>query len=180
MSMSVPGGAVTRRSNGVACAVTGSLAGGSSSRSRGVRMPASRPSAPSRSRLDTSCSRICTRASPTVALAGTRYGSAITRFSARLTRSTIADLVGHRQEAVDDPTPPARAMAIAMRASVTVSMFAAATGTAIVSPRVSRVRVETSERERHAGAPRRQEDVVVGQQERGGGHRLGRHARGVA
>ena len=46
------------------------------------------------------------------------------------------------------PTPPARAMAIAMRASVTVSMFAATTGTAIVSPRVSRERVETSERER--------------------------------
>ena len=45
------------------------------------------------------------------------------------------------------PTPPARAIATAIRASHTVSMFAATTGTASPSPRASRVVVLTSARD---------------------------------
>ena len=45
------------------------------------------------------------------------------------------------------PSPPARAIAIAMRASVTVSMLAATIGAVIVSLRVSRAEVSTSDRE---------------------------------
>ena len=43
--------------------------------------------------------------------------------------------------------PPARAIAIAIRASVTVSMFAATVGAAIVMRRVKREAVETSLRD---------------------------------
>ena len=42
------------------------------------------------------------------------------------------------------PTPPTRAIAIAMRASVTVSMALDSSGTAIRMRRVSRVLVSTS------------------------------------
>ncbi len=45
------------------------------------------------------------------------------------------------------PSPPARAIAIAIRASVTVSMLAATIGAVIVSLRVRRALVSTSERE---------------------------------
>ena len=44
--------------------------------------------------------------------------------------------------------PPRRAIAIAISDSVTVSMFADTTGTAIRSPRVSRVETSTSARDR--------------------------------
>jgi hypothetical protein len=42
------------------------------------------------------------------------------------------------------PTPPMRAMAMAMRASVTVSMALESSGTASRMPRVSRLLVSTS------------------------------------
>ena len=45
------------------------------------------------------------------------------------------------------PRPPARAIAIAISDSVTVSMFAETTGMASRSRRVSRVDTSTSERE---------------------------------
>ena len=45
------------------------------------------------------------------------------------------------------PSPPARAIAIAIRASVTVSMFAATIGAEMLSLRVTRALVSTSDRE---------------------------------
>ena len=68
------------------------------------------------------------------------------------------------------PSPPARAIAIAMRASVTVSMFAATIGAAIVSLRVSRAEVSTSRPRADARPARHQEDVVVREGEREVGH----------
>ena len=82
-----------------------------------------------------------------MAVAAIAYGRAITRFSARFTRSTSATCWASGRNRWITPRPPARAIAIAIRASVTVSMFAAITGDETRSPRVTRAEVSTSDRE---------------------------------
>ncbi len=97
------------------------------------------------------------------------WGSAITSASARFTRATSATCCSTVRKRWTMPMPPARAIAIAMGASVTVSMFAETIGTA------SRRRRREPGRDVHVGprsdaaATRREQDVVVRQGERDAG-----------
>ena len=68
------------------------------------------------------------------------------------------------------PSPPARAIAIAMRASVTVSMLAATIGAVMARLRVRRAVVSTSDARADARPARHEQDVVVGQGEGEVGH----------
>ena len=71
-------------------------------------------------------------------------GSTIIPASERLTLSTSPTCASIDRLRCTTPSPPSRASAIAMRASVTVSIAAETIGTSSAIVRVSRVAVETS------------------------------------
>ena len=87
---------------------------------------------------------ISASASETRASGGSVTGSTIMPASERLTLSTSATWASIERLRWMTPSPPARASAIASRASVTVSIAAETTGIASSISRESRVRVETS------------------------------------
>ena len=74
-------------------------------------------------------------------------GSAITSASARLTRATCTTCSSIDRNRWITPMPPARAIAMAIGASVTVSMLADTTGAASDNDLVNRAVVSTSPRD---------------------------------
>src|SRR6266404_806201 len=84
------------------------------------------------------------RASETRAPGGSVTGSTIIPASERFTLSISATWAAIDMLRCTTPRPPSRARAIAMRASVTVSIAAETTGTSSTIVRVSRVAVETA------------------------------------
>ena len=85
--------------------------------------------------------------------------------SDRFTRSTCEAWSSTDRLRCSTPTPPWRAIAIAIRASVTVSMAELSSGTRTVISLVSRADVSTSPGH-HVGRGRQQQDVVEGQADR--------------
>ena len=114
-------------------------------RSRFVRMPTSRPSSSVIGTPEMWYRSISSSASETSACGGSVTGSTIIPDSERLTLSTSATCASIDRLRWMMPIPPSRASAIAMRASVTVSIAAETTG--------------DLERDR-ARQPRRGRDVV--------------------
>ena len=140
----VPCGAVTRPS-AVIAVVTGSCDRSVNRRSRLVMMPTSRPVPGSVTGTPEMWNRSITdMASSIVAVGGMVTGSEIIPDSERLTRSTSAACSSIARLRWMMPSPPWRAMAMAIRASVTVSIAAESNGMAMVMERVSRVAVDAS------------------------------------
>lgn len=103
-------------------------------------------------------------------------GSVTMPASDRLTTSTAAACSSIGRLRWSTPMPPWRAMAIAIRASVTVSMAAETSGTPSVMFRVSRVPVSTM-LGTTSDSMRQQQHVIEGQAEHG---ELGRNGGGDA
>ena len=103
-------------------------------------------------------------ASASVASGWTVIGSVTMPDSDRFTRSTWLAWSSMDRLRCSTPTPPWRAMAIAMRDSVTLSMAAESSGMLTRTLREMREEVSTSFG-RHVGRARQQQHVVVGQPE---------------
>ena len=139
----VPFGTVTRPSE-VIRAETGWARLLSKSRSRLVMMPTSLPSSATTGTPLIEKRAISLCASPIDAVGLSVIGSRIIPLSDRLTRSTSSACRSTDMFLWTTPTPPSRAMAMAMPASVTVSMAAETRGTRRAMRRVSRVATSTS------------------------------------
>ena len=143
----MPSGPVTR-GMGVMTSrtrVVANRSAGRKSRSRLVTMPSRVRSASITGSPETRYRPHSSSSSRTVASGLTVTGSWIIPDSLRLTVSTSAAWSAIDRLRCSTPMPPWRAIAMAIRDSVTVSMAADTSGTARVIPRVRRVAVSTSE-----------------------------------
>ena len=107
-------------------------------------MPTSRPSRSTIGTPEILNRIISATASRSVASGGSVIGFRIIPLSERFTRSTSAAWRSIDMFLCSTPIPPARAIAIAIADSVTVSMAAATSGTLRPMARVKRVAVSTS------------------------------------
>jgi hypothetical protein len=140
----VPTGAVTRPSE-VISSVTGTSMRSVKRRSRLVMMPTSRPSGAVTGTPEMWNFSMTAMASPTVASGPMTTGSTIMPDSERFTRSTSAAWSSMERLRWMTPMPPWRAMAMARRASVTVSIAAETSGMATEMVRVNRLVVSASD-----------------------------------